>query len=84
MNGPEIDNLLGDRAREVLVMTGEGWESKEIAGLLRVSKKTVDYHKSVIADTLNIHAKGVPCVGALYWAYRCGHGDKSLTVWLSD
>ncbi len=49
--GPELT----DREREVLQLLAEGKTSKEIAGALNVSPKTVETHRRQIMDKLDIH-----------------------------
>ena len=46
---------LTDREREVLQLIAEGLSSKEIAGMLGVSLKTVDSHRSNLMQKLDIH-----------------------------
>lgn len=46
--------LLTTRQREVLQLVAEGKSNKEIAGILNVSVKTVDYHKARIMDELGL------------------------------
>ncbi len=45
----EIDGLT-DRQREVLQLLAEGHQAKEIAALLKLSPKTVEFHKYRIMD----------------------------------
>jgi DNA-binding NarL/FixJ family response regulator len=45
---------LTQRQREVLQLVAEGRPNKEIATLLHVSEKTIDYHKSRIKRTLKL------------------------------
>jgi DNA-binding NarL/FixJ family response regulator len=47
---------LSRRQREVLQLVAEGRANKEIAALLHVSEKTVDYHKSSIKRLLMINS----------------------------
>jgi DNA-binding NarL/FixJ family response regulator len=49
-------SVLSAREREVLQMLAEGCSSKDIAGTLRVSIKTVETHRKNIMDKLNIHS----------------------------
>jgi DNA-binding NarL/FixJ family response regulator len=54
--GPaEPSELLTDREREVLQNIAEGLSSKEIAGLLGVSLKTVEAHRANLMEKLGIH-----------------------------
>ncbi|MFO0700775.1 MAG: response regulator transcription factor [Nitrospira sp.] len=46
---------LTPRQREVLQLIGEGKGTKEIATLLNVSFKTIDFHKTRLMQQLNIH-----------------------------
>jgi two-component system response regulator NreC len=46
---------LTPRERQVLQLMAEGKTTKEIAGLLSVSAKTVEFHRSRTMDKLNIH-----------------------------
>jgi DNA-binding NarL/FixJ family response regulator len=46
---------LTPRQREILQLVGEGKSTKDIATLLSISVKTVEFHKSNIMDTLCIH-----------------------------
>ncbi|HEY78968.1 MAG TPA: response regulator transcription factor [Dehalococcoidia bacterium] len=48
---------LTDREREVLKLVAEGYTAREIAELLVVSPKTVDWYKSSLMNKLNIHNK---------------------------
>jgi DNA-binding NarL/FixJ family response regulator len=46
---------LTPRQREVLQLVGEGKSGKEIADILRISVKTVEFHKSKLMDHLGLH-----------------------------
>lgn len=46
---------LTPRQREVLQLIGEGKSGKEIADVLRISVKTVEFHKSKLMDQLGLH-----------------------------
>jgi DNA-binding NarL/FixJ family response regulator len=48
-------NVLSSREREVLQMVAEGHTTKEIAGQLYVSVKTIEAHRSQIMSKLHIH-----------------------------
>lgn len=50
-------NQLTDREREVLKLVVEGRTAREIAEILVVSPKTVEWYKSSIMSKLNIHNK---------------------------
>lgn len=46
---------LTDRQREVLQLIAEGQNTKQIADILQVSPKTVEYHRMKLMDSLNVH-----------------------------
>jgi DNA-binding NarL/FixJ family response regulator len=46
---------LTDRQREILQLIAEGQNVKVIAQLLKVSPKTVEYHRTRLMSSLNIH-----------------------------
>jgi two-component system response regulator NreC len=48
---------LTDREREVLKLVAEGYTAREIAEVLVVSPKTVEWYKSSLMNKLNIHSK---------------------------
>src|ERR1051326_2064315 len=48
--------LLTPRQREVLQLVAEGRTSKEIASILQISMKTVEFHKSRIMKELGMHS----------------------------
>ncbi len=47
---------LSDRDREVLQLVAEGWATKQIAGRLAISVKTVEAHRSQIMKKLGLHS----------------------------
>lgn len=47
---------LSPRQREVLQLVAEGRSAKEIASILRISVKTVEFHKARIMQALGIHS----------------------------
>ena len=51
----KLSSTLTSRQREVLQLVAEGRSVKEIAAILRVSAKTVEFHKSALMDRLGIH-----------------------------
>jgi DNA-binding NarL/FixJ family response regulator len=65
---PQGLSALTDREREVLQLIAEGLSSKEIAGVLGVSLKTVDSHRSNLMDKLDIHKVS----GLVRFAIRSG------------
>jgi DNA-binding NarL/FixJ family response regulator len=46
------------REREVLQLIAEGYTSREIAGILTLSIKTVQSHRSSIMQKLDLHDRG--------------------------
>jgi len=46
---------LTNRQREILLFIAEGQNTKQIAVILKVSPKTVEYHRLKLMDCLNIH-----------------------------
>jgi two-component system response regulator NreC len=48
---------LTDREREVLKLVAEGHTTREIAEMLVVSPKTVEWYKSSLMDKLNLHSR---------------------------
>jgi DNA-binding NarL/FixJ family response regulator len=60
--------LLTDRQREILQLIAEGQNTKEIAEILKVSPKTVEYHRMKLMTGLNVH--DVP--GLVRFALRVG------------
>jgi DNA-binding NarL/FixJ family response regulator len=67
---PGADPLAGltSRQREILQLIAEGRTTKEIAGILDVSVKTVETHRSRLMERLEIH--DVP--GLVRFAIRAG------------
>jgi len=60
--GDPLTNRVGSfkqltpRQREVLQLIAEGHSTKEIATLLNISTKTVEFHKSKVMETLGMHS----------------------------
>ncbi len=55
----EMRRAVGDltlRQREVLQLIGEGKSTKDIATLLKVSVKTVEFHKGRLMEQLDVHS----------------------------
>lgn len=52
--GDLFGSSLTPRQREVLQLVAEGKSAKEIADILKISPKTVEFHKSVIMDELGM------------------------------
>jgi DNA-binding NarL/FixJ family response regulator len=67
----ELSGDLTSRQREVLQLLAEGRVRKEIAQILGVSVKTVEYHKQQITEKLDIHTD------AELTAYAIRHGIAS-------
>jgi DNA-binding NarL/FixJ family response regulator len=49
-------NALTPRQREVLQLVAEGKSNKEVAAILKVSVKTVDFHKAAIMEELGLRS----------------------------
>lgn len=58
---PSFDDLT-NREREVLKLIAEGYRTKDIAGYLCLSPKTVEKHRANLMDRLNLHT--VPALTA--------------------
>jgi DNA-binding NarL/FixJ family response regulator len=56
------------RQREVLQLIAEGRNTKQIGGILKISPKTVEYHRMKLMDCLNVH--DIP--GLVRFAFRVG------------
>lgn len=65
-NSP-VEQLTG-RQREILQMIAEGQNTKQIAEILKVSPKTVEYHRMKLMAGLNLH--DIP--GLVRYALRVG------------
>jgi len=50
-------NQLTDREREVLKLVVEGYTARQIADMLAVSPKTVEWYKSTLMRKLNMHSR---------------------------
>lgn len=61
-------DLLTPRQRETLQLIAEGRSTKEIAGLLDVSVKTVETHRAQLMERLDVHA----VAGLVRYAIRTG------------
>jgi DNA-binding NarL/FixJ family response regulator len=64
----KLTTTLTTRQREVLQLVAEGRSVKEIAAILKVSSKTVEFHKAALMDRLGIHTT------AELTRYAIGHG----------
>jgi DNA-binding CsgD family transcriptional regulator len=56
------------RQREILQLIAEGQNTKQIADILKVSPKTVEYHRMKLMVNLNVH--DIP--GLVRFALRVG------------
>ena len=65
---------LSDREREVITLVAQGHTSKEISGLLQISSRTVEHHRSNIMEKLKIH----DVAGLTRYAVRHGLVDPNL------
>jgi DNA-binding NarL/FixJ family response regulator len=66
LNG--IADRLTIRQREILQLVAEGQNTKQIAAILKVSPKTIEYHRMKFMNCLNIH--DIP--GLVRFALRAG------------
>jgi DNA-binding NarL/FixJ family response regulator len=64
----KLSSTLTPRQREVLQLVAEGRSVKEIAAILKISAKTVEFHKSALMERLDIHTT------AELTRYAIGHG----------
>lgn len=46
---------LNGRQREILQLIAEGWNTKEIADIIKLSPKTVEYHRMKLMQNLDVH-----------------------------
>jgi DNA-binding NarL/FixJ family response regulator len=53
---PVFGRALTARQREVLQLVAEGKQAKEIAAILNISVKTVEFHKASIMDSLGLRS----------------------------
>ncbi|HEX9156019.1 MAG TPA: response regulator transcription factor [Nitrospira sp.] len=51
---PAVDDLTA-RQREILQLVAEGFSAKEIAAQLKVSHRTVEFHKAKVMELLDLH-----------------------------
>jgi DNA-binding NarL/FixJ family response regulator len=65
---PEPSTPLRDRERQVLQLVAEGKTTKDIATILDISVKTVEWHRSKIMERLDIH----DTAGLVRYAIRHG------------
>ncbi|NGZ97936.1 MAG: DNA-binding response regulator [Nitrospira sp. WS110] len=69
---PTIDDLTM-RQREILQLVAEGFSAKEIADQLKVSHRTVEFHKAKVMEQLNLHTT------ADLVKYAIAHGLVTVT-----
>jgi len=70
-DAPDLYNpaeSLTQRQREILQLIAEGRSSREIAALLNISVKTVETHRSLLMERLNLH----DVAGLVRYAIRVG------------
>jgi DNA-binding NarL/FixJ family response regulator len=60
----QFSNELTPRQREIVQLCGEGRSVKQIAGLLSISKKTVEYHKHHVMKSFNLNSNAALVVFA--------------------
>lgn len=53
----DVYETLTEREREILVLVANGHTNNEIAPILNISAKTVDYHRTNLMKKLNLHNK---------------------------
>jgi DNA-binding NarL/FixJ family response regulator len=61
----QSSNELTSRQREIVQLYGEGRTTKQIAGLLNISEKTVEYHKHNVMESFNLNSNASLVVFAL-------------------
>jgi DNA-binding CsgD family transcriptional regulator len=71
---------LTERQREILQLVVEGQNTKEIAGILNISPKTVEYHRLKLMDSLKNHDVS----GLVRFAVRVGLLPEEMLVRLAD
>lgn len=49
--------LLSPREREIMVLMARGYTNREIAGILHLSPKTVDYHRANLMEKLGLQCR---------------------------
>jgi DNA-binding NarL/FixJ family response regulator len=52
----QFSKELTDRQRDIVQLFAEGRSMKEIAGLLKLSEKTVEFHKHHIMEAFNLRS----------------------------
>jgi DNA-binding NarL/FixJ family response regulator len=52
----QFSKELTPRQRDILQLHGEGWPLKEIATVLNICEKTVEFHKHHIQELFNLHS----------------------------
>ena len=65
--GSALDHLTG-RQRQILKLIAQGQNTKTIADTLKLSPKTVEYHRMKLMDSLNVH----DVAGLVKFAIRAG------------
>ena len=67
-------DLLSEREQQVFRLVVEGKSTKEIAGILNISPKTIEKHQSSISSKLGVHGR----LELLKYAVRLGIVDPEL------
>jgi DNA-binding NarL/FixJ family response regulator len=67
-DGAERSHELTPRQREVLKLVSEGRSAKEIAAILRISRRTAEFHKARVMETLGVDSTA----GIIRYAIRAG------------
>jgi DNA-binding NarL/FixJ family response regulator len=62
--------LLADREMQVFELTGRGFNTREIAGRLRISCKTVETYRARIRQKLNLKDSSELLQSAISWAHK--------------
>jgi len=52
----QFSKTMTPRQREIVQLLAEGRPNKEVAGLLNLSEKTVEFHKQHIRESFNLHS----------------------------
>lgn len=66
--GPEECVALTPRQREIAQLIAEGHSTRQIAGILHLSEKTVETHRAQLMKALGVHE----VAGVVRWAIRTG------------
>jgi DNA-binding NarL/FixJ family response regulator len=61
----QLSKEMTPRQREIVQLVAEGWSQKQIAGLLNLSEKTVEFHKHHIMEAFNLRSNAALVLFAL-------------------